>query len=269
MKEYKAILGLFLVSLIWGTSFILIDYSLQYLTLYQFQFMRFFLSFIFIVLMLPKKIFFISKKSLKYGVILGISFFTFMSFQTAGLQYTSISKNSFLPMFQVLFVPIIMFLFYKIKPRFNFYIGAVILLLGFGFLIFNINIFDLSNSLKSLAQETNFNFGDLLSLISGILFSFHIVFVFKFVKKEDPFVILMIQLLTSSLLALIFIKISKEQVLIPYATLKQIAIPMIYIALIGSVGAFGGQLVFQKYVIPSKATLILSTEALFASILSI
>ena len=109
MKQYLGILGLLMVTVIWGGGFPASDMALESISPFQILAVRFFTATIFMALLAFKELKTTTKEEIKCGVLLGTSLFTGFALQIVGLQYTTVSNNAFLTATNVVFVPIIAF----------------------------------------------------------------------------------------------------------------------------------------------------------------
>lgn len=265
MKKYQANLGLLMCALIWGTGFIATDIAFESYTPMQVQFLRFgiaaVLLFIFIITRKEK----INFDALKVGSIMGLVFFVAYSFQSYGMEITTPSKNAFFTNTNVIFVPIIMLLYFKVKITKRFFIGLLAILFGYFLIIFTFNIFDLRSSFLSLQANLTFNFGDFLTIIGALGFALHIVLTSIYSHKYKASELLFAQMLVSTIGSLIIMLFEKS-------TLTFIPVPFmlcLYMAIFSSIIAYGGQIIFQKYTEASPAAIILSLESPFAAMFSI
>ena len=125
------------------------------------------------------------------------------------------------------------------------------------------NVFDFINQLGS-----DFNLGDLLTLLCALLFAFQVVYVDVFTKKYEFMPMVFIQLLITGLggfaLAYLFSTSSLEQVKLTINT--NLIFAIVYTSIFASILATIIQLKYQKLVSPTKAGIIFSIEPIFAAI---
>ena len=251
-KTVYADLSLFIVAIIWGSGFIVTKSALDYVTPYYMLFYRFFISAVLLAIILFKKIRKASIKDIKAGIIVGIFLFAGFATQTIGLQYTEAGKQAFITATNVVMVPFIYWAIAKKKPDKFELMAAFLCLIGIGVLSLNSNF--------------TMGYGEFLTLICAVLFALHISSTGYFAKKSDPYVISVVQLGTVAILSLIFallfegtdIKIQSETI-----------IPILYLAIFGTMIAFLIQTVAQKYTTSTHTAIILSLEAVFGSIFAI
>ena len=270
MKIWQANSALLLVSMIWGLGFVATDEALKFLSPMQTQIFRFGIASLIMIVVFNKKLSKVSKKAIVYGAIIGAIFFIAMSLQTIGLNDTTVPKNAFLTVTNVVFVPLIAFVLYKRVPKHYFWYGVIIMLIGFFFLLFQFDIFNLRASLANLKAQSQLNWGDFLSLLCGIGFAFHFIMAEKFVKDEDPILIVMFQLLTSTFLSIVAALIMDGNHFAFTEHNFVLAVPsLLYMAIFSSIISFILQLTAQKYVPAANTAIICTLESVFASIFAI
>jgi drug/metabolite transporter (DMT)-like permease len=264
MKKYTGEVALIFNALIWGGTFALIKNALTDVSPLLFLGLRFglatliFLPFVYTSL---KKT---NKKTIIAGSILGLFYFAGFTTQTLGLNITSATKSGFITGTFVIFIPILQFLIEKRKPKWFNVIGVIFVLIGLIMLSSKGN-----NAIEFFKQlGSDFNLGDLLTLICAILFAFQVVYVDVFTKKYDYLPMVFIQLLITGLggflLTFILSATSVEQV--KFVMNSNVIISILYTAIFASILATIIQLKYQKTVSPTKAGIIFSIEPIFAVI---
>lgn len=256
-KAFFASLGLIFTTMIWGFAFVVVKNSLEVLPpIYMIAF-RFTISVPLLCIIFWRKLSRISKKSLIHGGILGIFLFLAYAFQTIGCEYTTAGKNAFLTTTYVMIVPFLTWIFSKIKPAKVSVAAAVIALVGIGFL--------------SLESDTQFsvNIGDFLTLICGLFYALHMVFISKYTAKEDPILLTIIQLSITAILGWIAAPIYDETFDFKIVSQWNILNSILYLGLFSTMLGFLLQNVCQKIVRPSTTSLILSFEAVFGVLSSV
>lgn len=270
MKTWKANILLLIVAFIWGAGFVATEESLKYLEPLQMQIFRFGIAAVAATIIFHKKLLNASKRAIIYGSIIGVVFFAAMTFQSFGLVYTTVPKNAFITVINVVWVPILCFIIFKVKPKSYLLYGIIVMIIGFFFLIFEVDLFDLGNSLSNLKAQMNLNIGDLLTLICSVGFAMHVILGGEFVKKEDPITILIFQLYTSTILSIILSFIMEGNPLNIQASNLLNAMPaLVFMAIFSSLISFSLQLIAQQYVPAANTSVICSLESLFASFLAV
>ncbi|MDR1781970.1 MAG: DMT family transporter [Bacilli bacterium] len=271
MSKFKVRLGLLFVAIIWAYGYIATADALEIMNATQMQFLRFFLATLLLCIIFFKKLKLVKKTTIIYGTLIGLVFFIGMTMHTAALATTTVSKNSFLVVTNAVFTPILAFILFREKIKSYLIPGLIIMLIGFFILVFKIDFFNLTSSLSNLKTQSNFVLGDYLTLFSAIFFALQIVLISKYVKSEDPILLVIFQLGSTCIFSLIYCLINKDS--IPLITmdnnLLKSCIPAIIYLAFGSCIGFCLQQIFQKYATSTETSLIFSTESLFATIFSV
>ncbi|MBK7498538.1 MAG: DMT family transporter [Ignavibacteriales bacterium] len=264
MKKYTGEIALLFNTLIWGGTFALIKNAFNDISPLLFLGLRFgiaaliFLPFVYSSL---KKT---NKKTLIAGSILGLFYFAGFTAQSLGLNLTTATKSGFITGTFVVFIPILQLIIEKRKPKW-FNILSVLLVL-IGLILLSSKGENALDFIKQLGSD--FNLGDLLTLLCALLFAFQVVYVDVFTKKYDYLPMVFVQLLITGLggfiLSFIFSISSLETFKFTLNTTVVTAI--LYTAIFASIIATVIQLKFQKFVSPTKAGIIFSIEPIFAAV---
>ena len=252
MKKYKGEILMFITAVMWGSGFIGMSVGLEHWSVMQLMALRFTLATILLAIIFKKKLRLISKSVFWKGSILGAILFIGFTLQTLGLEYTTPSKNAFLTAINVIIVPIIAYIIYKRRfDRFEIS-AAVIAIVGIAFL--------------SLQDSFTINFGDILSILCAIAFAFDIFYTNVFVKKEDALALTIVQFIVASILSWIGVLALGE---IPASASTEGVLVIIYLAVFCTLVAYACQNIGMQYADPTKSALILSTESIFGTLLSV
>ena len=261
-SQTKGSLLLLLTTIIWGTTFVAQDTAMEVIGPYAFQFAR---SIVGSLVLLPvillteaqkKKTAELSSPKNTKTLILGGAVCGFFLCVASCLQQVGIAmgtsggKAGFITAMYILFVPILgLFLGKKVPPI----LWACILLAGAGLYLFCMD-----------GETSGFAASDLLVLGCGVVFSFQILSVDHFVAKVDCLKLASLQFLFSGLFSSIPMLIFEG---VGELTNVPLALWQILFAGVLSCGvAYTLQMVGQKYTEPAIASLIISLEAVFATI---
>lgn len=251
-RQLKADIALFLVTVGWGASFILTKSSLAVIPTFNFLSIRFFLAFILSSAFFIKEMRKIDRKTLKYGIILGVVLYSSFALQTMGLSYTSASKSAFITGFSVVLVPIFSSLMKKKLPNRITIMSILLAFVGIGMLSLSKNISEI-------------NIGDIYTLISAIIFALYIIFVGKYTVDCESIPLAVIQIGIVAVLSL-FTSFATENPTIP--TDYQVWINIAILSVVCTSGAYIVQSIAQKYTSPTHTALIYTGEPVFAAIFS-
>lgn len=252
MKKYLGMLGLFIVTVIWGGGFAASDIALETLTPSQILAARFLLA---AVLMFPfcaGKLKGITGAEVKAGVCMGLFLFGAFALQTIGLQYTTAAKNAFLTATNVVFVPFITWILYKKRVSPQGAVGAFMAIAGAGVL--------------SLNRDFSLGLGDALTLACAVCFAFQIFLTGKYVGRYRAGVLNFFQMAAAALLSLTFLLLSGEfrAVTVTSRGLHSI----LYLGAVSTTLTYLLQTISQRYVDETRSAIILSLEAVFGALFS-
>ena len=117
MKNKKVVfaeLSLLVITVIWGLGFpitrIAIDFGFGPSTI---MLGRFMIAALLLTIVYFKRLKFIDKKIILFGIITGVFLFLGFYFQTVGNVYTTPSKNGFITQLNIVFVPFLFMLFFR------------------------------------------------------------------------------------------------------------------------------------------------------------
>ena len=180
------------------------------------------------------------------GIACGTVLFIASSLQQFGIQYTSVGKAGFITAFYIVIVPLLG-LFRGKKPGIMLWAGVVLALIGF--------------YLLCITGHSAINIGDVLIFLCAIMFALHILVIDHFAPMTDAVAMSCIQFFVCGLLSTIMMLIFES----PSATAIRSAMPSLLYAGIMSCGvAYTLQIIGQKGLDPTIASLLLSLESVFA-----
>ncbi|NLZ81002.1 MAG: DMT family transporter [Clostridiales bacterium] len=255
--KYLALFGLLFASIIWGGAYVAVMSSLDMIPPLYVMAIRFTIALIGLSVIFYKRIMKMTKRDLLAGLILGILMFLSYIFQTYGLKYTTASKNAFLTTSYVIMVPFFNWIINKKKADSYSIFAAILAILGIGLL--------------SLQGDMTINLGDLLTLICGIFFALHLIYIDRFTVKSDPIILTVLQIGIAGLLSWICAPIvdGALPVITDSQAMSELTISLLYLGIASTMIGFLLQNVGQKYTDPSTAALILSLESVFGVLFSV
>ncbi len=257
-KERKNILwpanaGMAFTALIWGFAFVVVKDSVDAVPPVYMLAFRFTIAFAGLSLVFCRKLSGITKSDLFCGSFLGFWLFISYFFQTVGIQYTTAGKNAFLTTIYVVIVPFLHWGINKKKPDRYCVAAAFLAVAGIGLL--------------SLRGDLTVNIGDLLTLVCGFGYAFHMIYIDKYTETHDPVLLTILQIGTAALIswaAAPFADGGFPEAVFAWKHLSG----MLYLGLGSTLVAFLLQNVCQKYTTPTSASLFLSLESVFGVLFS-
>jgi drug/metabolite transporter (DMT)-like permease len=258
-KNTLADISLLLVTVIWGTTFVLVQNAIDFLKPFSFNGFRFLAAaiilFLCLILFDKKQLKQINIKIVLSGFFLGFWLFLGYVTQTIGLLYTTTSKAGFITGLSVIFVPLFSLFLFKQFPSRNAVIGVITASVGLFFL--------------TMTDVTGLNIGDGFVFICAISFALQIIFTGKYSSKYPTLLLTVIQISTVAILSIIcsFIFEDWHKSLNPHLLFtKDVIIALIITSVFATAAAFFIQTNFQKYTTSTRVALIFSMEPVFAAL---
>ncbi len=262
-SKYKGEVILLIVTLLWSATFVIVKESLENISSMLFIGLRFLIAGVILLPIVIRKKLDWKKFNLIPPLFLGLLLFLGFSTQTLGLKYTSATKSAFLTGTAVAIIPILQLLIEKKRPKTGSVIGVTVVLLGILFLSGGNSIVNLLNDIA-----TNFNLGDLLTLVCAIFFAGYVVYLDMLSSRYNFWMLLIVQIGVSSLLAFIaafvFDIIDYETLQINYS--NKLGYSILYTAIFATLVTTTLQTKYQKLISPTKAGIVYSFEPIFAAI---
>lgn len=242
---------LFLAACIWGFAFVAQSVGMDYVGPYTFNGARFLIG---AVVLLPLVFARIKKKkntreavppvlTIKGGICCGLAICAASLFQQIGIQYTTVGKAGFITTLYIIIVPVLGLFLRKRVPG-KVWIAAVLAAIGM--------------YLLCMTEGFSIGKGDALVFVCAILFSIHILVIDYFSPKTDGVALSCIQFFTAGIIctvgALILEKPTWEQLVAG-------ALPILYAGVMSCGIAYTLQIIGQKDLDPTIASLILSMES--------
>jgi len=244
---------LFLVAILWGTTFVASKYILDSLTPLFIISFRFIIAFALMSVVFRKQLKTINKQELKGGMVVGVIFFIAFATQLIALQYTDAGKQAFLAGTYVVMVPFIVWGLSKKRPDARTFIGAFICFVGIGLLTLD-------------GSSMAISFGDGLTMFSSLFFAGHIISTAYYVDTITPAKLTIVQFGTVAALSTVTAFIFEP---IPSAIDTNALMALLYLSVLCTGIAYFLQTYAQKYTLSTHAAIILSLEAVFGSVLSL
>jgi drug/metabolite transporter (DMT)-like permease len=244
--------SLVVVAAIWGLTFVTVKNAIVLLPPFGFNFYRFTLaSLVMLVFALPRCRC-ISKSTIPAGLLLGVFLFAGYSFQTVGLVYTTASHAGFITGLSVIFVPLISVFLTRKFPGTGLIVGVVFATAGL--------------ALLSASDLSSLNIGDILVLFCALSFALHIIFVGKYSRHHSTVWLVTLQIATVAILSGItsfFFEAGANQFV------PAVWPALIITALLATCLAFFMQNYMQRFTSPSHTAIIFTTEPVFAAIFAV
>ena len=190
-----------------------------------------------------------TKDLLLGGAICGVSLCVASNFQQMGLEQSTVGKSAFITTLYIVFVPLLG-LFFKKKLPLQVWISVVLAMVGLYLLCMKDEAFVLS-------------IGDIYLLLSAFFFTIQITAVGHFAPKVNGIALSMAQFLvtaTLSAVGMLFTQIPS------WENIMHAAFPLFYAGAIYCGIAYTLQIIGQKHLSATVASLIMSLESVFAAL---
>lgn len=245
-------LALIFITMIWGASFITVQYGLNFSSPILFVGLRFAAATIAVSLLSLKYLRHFSRHDLIAGAAIGAVIAIGYATQTVGLQSISSSESAFLTALYVPLVPIFMWLCFQQKPHLMTWFGVNLAFVGLVLLT--------GNGLGAL----HLNFGQIITLIGSIAIAFEIILISYFARRVNLRRVTVLQLSFASFFCFCIAPLLGE------TQLPRFEWPLIAVLCGLGLASAVIQLVMnwaQRMVDPSQAAIIYAGELVWAALI--
>ena len=253
-KQLKGSLSILLATVIWGSTFVAQSVGVDTIGPFSFLSIRCFLAVILLltILFLRNRKDFVKiltdKRLWKAGIPCGIALFAATALQQIGLIYTTAGKGGFITAMYIIIVPLLG-IFLKRKPPKTVVLSVVIAAVGL--------------YLISGAGFTGINIGDVLMLLCAVAFAVQILIMDRVAGDLNSMALNLSQALVCAVVSgvcmLLFDDIHMGNILACW-------FPLCWAGFMSMGIAYTLQIVGQKAIEPTTASLLMSFESVFAAI---
>lgn len=258
--QIKSSLMLTLTAFIWGVAFVAQSVGMDYVGPFTFNSVRAFIGGLVLLPMLPlldrlsgrppeelKAERESQKKTLIIGgIVCGALLATASSLQQIGIIYTTAAKAGFITALYIVLVPILG-IFMKKRPSVLVWISVALAAAGM--------------YLLCITEGFTIGFGDIMMLLCALAFSFHIIAIDHFSPQVDGVRLSMIQFFVCSVLCAFPMFFSEKPTV---SAIWDAKLPILYAGMLSCGVAYTLQIIGQKNMNPTIASLILSLESVFS-----
>ena len=183
-------------------------------------------------------------------VVLGLLLTFGAVFQQIGLTGTTVTNAGFLTALYVPLVPLISWLFMRVRPHWSVWPTSIGCLLGTWML--------------SGAGEVSLAVGDTWVITSSLFWALHVLFVGRIAERvAAPFLVAAGQFFICGIACMFWAMLTET---ITLEGIRHAALPILYTGVLSVGIAYTGQVVGQRYAEAADAAIILSAETLFAAL---
>ena len=253
MHHRRADLVLILITVIWGSTFIVVKTSLDMVGPFVLVAARFWVAGLALLVVFALRRPARAPGLLRDGAVTGLFLTAGFVTQTIGLQTTEASKTAFITGLSVVLVPLFAAVRLRRPPARSTVASVILATVGLGLL--------------TLDRSLRFTPGDLWVLACAAAFALHILATGRFAPRHAVLPFTLVQVITVAVLASLAALVLEQGALLPPTD----ALPTIlYLSVIGTAFVFGAQTWSQRHTTPTRTAIIFSLEpvcaALFAAI---
>ena len=256
-KQIKGSLCLLLCTTIWGFAFIAQSVGMDKIGPFTFQAVRCALAVLFLIpcsFLMELKSCNVQESAKKWknptlwkvGLICGCALFVATSLQQVGLVYTDAGKAGFLTAMYIVWVPVLGIFLVK-KPPFTIVFSVVMAVIGL--------------YLLSCVGVTQINKGDLFITGCALAFAVQITCIDRFAGELDGLRLNCVQALVVTVLSIPFVLMTET---VDWGNVLACWKPLCFAGILSMGVAYTMQVVGQRSLEPTAASLIMSLESVFA-----
>ena len=256
-KQIKGSLGLLLCTTIWGFAFIAQSVGMDKIGPFTFQAVRCALAVLFLIpcsFLMELKSCNVQESAKKWknptlwkvGLICGCALFVATSLQQVGLVYTDAGKAGFLTAMYIVWVPVLGIFLGK-NPPFTIVFSVVMAVIGL--------------YLLSCVGVTQINKGDLFITGCALAFAVQITCIDRFAGELDGLRLNCVQALVVTVLSIPFVLMTET---VDWGNVLACWKPLCFAGILSMGVAYTMQVVGQRSLEPTAASLIMSLESVFA-----
>jgi drug/metabolite transporter (DMT)-like permease len=238
-----------LISMAWGSSYLLMKIGLDSIEPFNMVALRFGIAFVITFFIFNKRARRVDRSTLFHASILGCILYSVFGMLMYGLRTTSASTAGFLTSTTVVFVPILQFVFFSKKTDWRVALGIIFAIVGI--------------ALLTIQDQLLFNQGALFCLCGALLYAIHILVTDRFIRQSNSLLLGIYQLGFASLFGLVS-SLLIEHPTMPTTTMQWLAV--LGLAIICSAFGFVVQPIAQKYTSPDHTALLFALEPVFAAL---
>ncbi|MEO8955008.1 MAG: DMT family transporter [Ktedonobacteraceae bacterium] len=240
------------VTMIWGSTFLIVQQTIKLTGPFTFLAMRFSIGTLVLAVIFHKRLARITHAELFTGSLIGVFLFSTYALQTTGLQYITSSKAGFITGMYVPLVPILAVPLLRQKPTLSSIVGVI-------FSVAGVTLISVNRSF-----QFTFGLGELLVMGCALTSALHVIFISKFAPRVDAINLAIVQITFTAVLSLIAMPIAREPFVLP-------PLPVWGSALFMGVAATAFALAVmnkvQQFVSSTHATLIYALELVWVAML--
>jgi len=251
----RAELALIGVTIIWGTTFVVVKNAIDHTSTLAFIAARFGLGAVVLLILFRKKLRYnphLRRVTLHAGALAGGCLVAGYFLQTLGLRYTTPSKSAFITGLTTVMVPLLSALVYKRSPQVWEVIGVCIATVGMGLLTLT-------------PERLSISYGDALTLGCAFAFALHILVLGRYSASSSFELLSVMQIAVTAMLAA---SVCGWVEPFRFTLSAQVLGAVVITGLLSTALAFTVQAWAQRHTTPTRAGLIFAMEPVSAAVTS-
>lgn len=244
---------LILTAFIWGTAFVVMKNTVDSVPPAAIIAIRYTVAALLTAVMFRRHLHGLTREDIKRGALVGVMLSMGYIVQTMGISLTTAGKNAFLTTVYVLLVPFGCWLVFRERLNKMNFIAAALMLAGVGCLSLD-------------GESGGLNRGDMLTLVSGVLYAAHIMAVERCQKKTNTYALIVLQFAFSAAFAAVYSLLLERNM--PMTITLGTAGGLLYLAVFSTTIAMTLQNIGQSMAPSSHAAILLSLESVFGALAS-
>jgi drug/metabolite transporter (DMT)-like permease len=258
-RSIKAHLLLVVITLIWGFTFVLLKEALAEASPLFLNAVRMCLAALVLAVYYRKHLAGINRDGFLAGALVGLFLYLGYAFQTTGLRLTTPSKSAFLTGISAVLVPLLTVFFWRTRIHPWRAAGVILALCG-------LFLMSVPAGRQSLADSTNVNRGDLLSVACAIAFAFQIILLGRATRRFGFEAMAVLQIAVAAALMALTAPVLEQ----PHLPLSGIVIATVLLTgVLSTALAFTVQAWAQQFTPATHVALIFTLEPVFAWLASL
>lgn len=250
-------------SFIWGTTFVAQSLGTNHLDAFSFNCVR---NFIGVFALIPVLLWQLRSKSkdmntvqelrsvftrdlILGGIICGTALCLASNFQQLGVEYSTVGKSAFITTLYIVLVPLLG-IFFKKKLSLQIWFSVILAMIGLYLLCMKNEAFVLGT-------------GDIYLLLCAFFFTIQITAIDHFAPKVNSIALSMMQFFVTAVLSGICMLFNELPTI---ENILDAAFPLLYAGVLSSGIAYTFQIIGQKHLSATVASLIMSLESVFATL---
>ncbi len=248
-RQGLAIFGLLAVTAIWGSTFILVKWTVEGLGVYYFLFLRFALASVLLSLIFRRRVLRARGRTVLAALALSALMFTAFATQTEGLRITTASNSALITGLYMVLIPVFSLIYPGRRPEPLAIAGIALAVPGL--------------ILLTRYSFSGINAGDLITLICSVACAWHIILTGRFATEHSLIPLVVFQFIFVTIMSGAASLLKGDFT----AAIPQIGwITIVVTAVFATALAFTVQTAAQRVVDPTRTGIVFAMEAVFGAL---